>query len=220
MGAWDTGNFSNDSALDFVAGISVVGDLQRAIEAVAASEEAEIDSDIATEALAAADILASMIGRPAPDQPDTIEKLVAKFGKPPTALLANARGAVGRIREKSELRDLWEEADSEEWIDVVSDLIERLDPDAEYTAKPAPAPIKGGFICSICDEIVPDDEMVRAEFGYALMPGVTMGRYFHRQCVETNFEPPFYDEKGEMRGALKKKIKKFLAKKDKRQPDV
>ena len=66
-------NFSNDSALDYVADVSAVEDLQRAIEAVPVDPEKEIEADSATQALAAAEILASMIGRPAPDQPEEVK---------------------------------------------------------------------------------------------------------------------------------------------------
>ena len=55
--------------------------------------------------------------------------------------MANARKAVERIVEKSELRDLWEESESyDAWRADVANLRERLGPASKPKAKAKPKP--------------------------------------------------------------------------------
>ena len=47
--------------------------------------------------------------------------------KPEPALLTRARDAIHRVlREESELRQLWQEADGDSWRKTVEDLLQRL----------------------------------------------------------------------------------------------
>ncbi len=212
MGAWGEGNFSNDVAMDFLDRLSSMACLRRPIDNAINNTSDQIEADLAAEALAAADLLACMIGRSAPDQPEQVAGLLEKLGKPPPDLLNDAKAATSRILSNSELADLWSEGDSESWASVIADLLERLSTETPYDSKSKPSPSKGGFICSICEDTIPDKEIVRAEFGYLSMPGVTMGRYFHRKCIVSNFEPPHFDKTGEVLGSLKRKIKRYLRK--------
>lgn len=217
MGAWGEGNFSNDVALDFLAEVSSMQDLRRPLDESVRRGLDNLDADLAAETLAAADLLASMLGRPAPDEPEHVATLLAKLEKPTADLLATAKTAASAILANSELADLWREDDFLPWESVINDLLARLSTETSYEAKPKPAMSKGGFVCSICEEIIPDGEIVRAEFGYLHMPGITMGRYFHRTCIVSNFESPHFDKTGEVTGSLKRQIKKYLRQKEKNQ---
>ena len=217
MGAWAEGNFSNDVALDFVDNLKTIEQLFQPIKSAASSASDLIDADLAAEALAAADLVASLLGRPAPDEPEHAASVLAEFGAPSDELLASTRAAVSAVLTNSELAELWNEGDGAAWEHVIDDLLARLDKDTPYKSAPKPAPAKGGFICSICGDIIPQAEIVRVEFSYMNMPGTSMGRYFHRTCIESNFEPPHFDESGGVPGSLKRKIKRFLRQREKDQ---
>jgi Domain of unknown function (DUF4259) len=114
MGAWGTGHFENDDALDLVADVQGPDDLDRVLRAVTESEDAGIGASVATKAMAAADIVAAMMGRPAGDCPDDLTKRLDALGAPPPALIKLAQESVSRILMESELVDLWAESDEVE----------------------------------------------------------------------------------------------------------
>ncbi|GEM_PF-4501779 len=66
MGSWTAGNFGNDTALDFVDGLSDFGQIDKAISDISGKAE-ELDVDDACTALAACDLMAVSIGRAVPD---------------------------------------------------------------------------------------------------------------------------------------------------------
>lgn len=131
MGAWGAGSFENDDALDFVGDLADGGDvaqLRAALEAI--PREGYIEAMDATNALAAAEIVAAAHGRPGPDLPEAMTAWVAKHRANVNAkMLTFARDVVKRITEdeQSELRELWAESDSfAEWKAAVDGLLKRL----------------------------------------------------------------------------------------------
>ncbi len=210
MGVWGTGNFSNDTAVDFFDSIASMDDLMRPIHSVTAEPLDSVDADLASEALAAADLLAGILGRPATDLPKEAQTLITKFDQPSIALLTQARDATVRVLESSELAQLWGEEDGPAWQDVIGDLLERLDPNTEYKSKDHAIPLEGGFVCSICETFIPDHELTNVEIDIANMPGITSGWYFHRSCIEDNFEPPHFNKHGAVEDPLKEQIEQFL----------
>lgn len=138
MGAWDVGSFDNDSAADWAGDLVDGGSPQTvidALEAVANLGPGEgIDSDLAVEAIAAAEVVAAAAGRPGEvtayseralawaakhDELGAIEHRVA------------ALAALDRIvSDQSELRELWlEDADGDgehPWLDAVAELRKRV----------------------------------------------------------------------------------------------
>lgn len=134
MGAWGSGSFENDMALDWVVELAETDDLS-AVEAAindVLSEEEYHDSDPACMALAACKVLAGLKGRPGKSSEDTWEVdpwVEAHRGTldPPPELLERAAAAIDRIlADDSELRDLWDEAEGVEWLAGVADLRKRL----------------------------------------------------------------------------------------------
>jgi Domain of unknown function (DUF4259) len=105
-GAWGTGHFENDDALDLVADVQGPDDLDRVLRAVTESEDASIDASIATEAMAAADVVAAMMGRPADDCPEDLTKRLDAFGAPTPSLIKLAEESFSRVLMESELVDL------------------------------------------------------------------------------------------------------------------
>jgi len=163
MGAWGTGHFENDDAMDLIAGVQGPGDLDRVLRAAAESEEASVDASVASEAMAAAEVVAAMMGRPSGDCPEELTKRLDALGAPEPALVRLAQESVSRVLMESELVDLWAESDETEgWNRSVTDLIARLDPtSAGGTSKKKLKKNDGiNAVCPFCQEIIGSDEAV------------------------------------------------------------
>ena len=128
MGAWGHGTFHNDDAADWLyeleeGGLDVV---EAALQAVTFGGEPAAP-DCCT-ALAAAEVVAAMHGKPAGGLPDELSAWLRERRAPPSAaLLARARKAVTMVLAESELRELWlESGQFAAWQSVVQDLETRL----------------------------------------------------------------------------------------------
>lgn len=133
MGAWSADAFGNDAACDWASGLEDVHDLRlvrRALDAVLSGSDDYLDSDIACEGLAACEVVARLKGhwglRNA--YTETVDQWVEAHPiKPPENLVRAALAAIARILSPpSELLELWEEADAEEWRAAVEDLQHRV----------------------------------------------------------------------------------------------
>ena len=130
MGTWGFGSFENDDAADWVYGLEEADDLgyvHATLEA-AAGADGYLEAPEATTALAAAEVVAALDGRPAPDLPDGVQAWIATHPLPVDGSLRElAQRAVARVAGDSELRELWEEAGTlAEWQRVVEPLQGRL----------------------------------------------------------------------------------------------
>ncbi len=134
MSAWGSGSFENDDAMDWLDVLTDSGDdepIIGALEEVVAMAEAGdyIEASFACNALAAAEIVAALHGKPSADLPKEATAWLAGKAAPPTSLLATAIKAVRAIRagENSELKALWQESgEMSAWSKVVEDLENRL----------------------------------------------------------------------------------------------
>jgi hypothetical protein len=132
VGAWGCDSFGNDDAMDWVIDLEDADDLAPVRDAFAAAPPAGeyLEAPIASVGLAAAEVVAALRGRPAAELPEEVTAWVAAHAAPPdSALLARAREMVARVAESSELRELWDEAksqDREAWLAGVADLGARL----------------------------------------------------------------------------------------------
>ena len=133
MGAWGHTNFDNDTAQDFVGEVEE-GGIDRIISAIdvinSIGEDAYVDSDLATEALAAIEYIATAKDRMAEDFPEDAEDWVnAHKAQLLTirGIVAKSQQAIDRIKNNSELKDLWEEStDFGNWNKVLDDLNTRI----------------------------------------------------------------------------------------------
>lgn len=129
MGAWGIGNFDNDDAADWVYELA---DSQGTDILVAALEQATsagyLEAPESSIALAAAEIVAALLGNPATTLPDEVrEWATANDVEVDHDLLSLARAAVKRIKEESELQELFQDSDHyEQWVALEDDLIKRL----------------------------------------------------------------------------------------------
>jgi hypothetical protein len=129
MGTWGTGSFDNDAALDWLDTLERL-DLEALVIAfqTIAEEDERIETEQARIAVAAAEAVAAARGHAAPDLPGELTEWVGAHGREVDAdLVREATDAITRVRENSDLKDMWEEGDSAaEWDAAIANLLERL----------------------------------------------------------------------------------------------
>jgi uncharacterized protein DUF4259 len=112
MGAWGTGVFEDDDAMDWAVDFEHAPSehsLLEAFEAVIGVED-YIERDSCSYALAAAEILAAAIGRPCRDIPQPLrDRAAANQGVATPELAAQALAAIDRVMvaESSEAAETW-----------------------------------------------------------------------------------------------------------------
>lgn len=132
MGAWGTGIFENDDASDWVytlaeeEGIDALRPTLMAAADLFGITEEILEEPAGSEALAAAEVVAALLGKPSINLPDEVSEWVqGKEFCPELAFVALK--AVKVVLTNSELKELWEESDEfNAWISVVNNLKERL----------------------------------------------------------------------------------------------
>ncbi len=135
MGAWDEGIFENDQAgdwLDQLVELGTTNAIDQALSAAIKAKPGQLDADDAAAALAAAEVVAAARGHRHADLPDDVKEWLASSGYDPTAAaVALCVNSVKRVRDDSELAELWAEGgESVGWKRGISGLLARL-------AKPA-----------------------------------------------------------------------------------
>ena len=128
MGAWSHEPFGNDDANDWAYGLEDVNDFSLIDSTLDKALEAEeyLEAPDASEAVAAVEVLAKLLGKGT--QTDSYTEKVDEWVKsvsvkPDAALLAKAKRVLERVLgENSELRELWNESGSEEWIASIAAL--------------------------------------------------------------------------------------------------
>lgn len=144
VGAWGTGTFENDDALDFAAQIAGSEDgadlLRRQLELAGAP--GTLDAPASEASLVAAEMVAAARGAPGPGVPPPLARWVQKeapaLGEEDVRL---ALTACDRVLSDSELGQLWAE-DGEQlaaWTAAVTGLVERLRSVAGEGAAPSTA---------------------------------------------------------------------------------
>jgi 3-oxoacyl-ACP reductase-like protein len=131
MAGWGTGSFENDDAqswLPQLASLSIE-DLQPLL-ARAADNADYLEAPAASVAIAAAEAIAALQGKPSQALPkeiaDWARKTKSEIDSIP-GLASLALRAIQRVRTNSELKDLWLEADGlNEWSANLRDLEKRL----------------------------------------------------------------------------------------------
>jgi len=133
MGAWGSGSFENDTALDWVWALEESEDLSLVRQAIADVLRVDeyLDADVACIGLAAAEVVAALRDEPQDKLPAEVSRWVhAHRLAPGDELVRDCLIAVEKIRtdDESELKELWEEDDTlpVEWYAVLDDLTSRL----------------------------------------------------------------------------------------------
>jgi len=133
MGAWDADTFDNDTACDWAHDLESVDDLSRVRETLSRVLEVGdgyLDADVASEGLAACEVIARLKGNWGVRNPytETVDKWVESHDiVPPDDLVQTAIAVIDRVRSApSELLELWEEGDAGDWHQAVENLRSRL----------------------------------------------------------------------------------------------
>ena len=199
MGAWGSGSFENDTAMDWAASVQSVDDVGKPFERLKqVTDSAEegpnlvIDADFACELVAAAETVAMMMGRRSRDFPDDLAQRLADAGEPGDLLFHQARNAVLNAMRNSELAELWEEATEEgganEWLAELTRLIDRLNPEIESTPwEPEEVAQKVGAPagpCGFCGQPVSQDGMfLMTLFDATNKVSFDRGFWLHLPCL-------------------------------------
>jgi hypothetical protein len=141
MSTWAADAFGNDYALDWAQDLqetSSLEPLETSLDYVIENGAAEVEAPLAAEALAAADVLARLLGKPDEDAdgPASVDAWVAqrrqkttpRFEAQLAQLAAKAVQAIAIVlAPQSELNQLWQESEHyQEWLDAVAALQSRL----------------------------------------------------------------------------------------------
>lgn len=130
MGTWGVGSFENDDAMDWSYELHNGNDLSPILTVFSnISEGAYLEAPDCSNALAAAEVVAALKGKPSKNLPDEIATWIS-FNKPSVnnEIITNAKKIVTQIKLSSELKELWEESeDLAKWENTVNDLILRLE---------------------------------------------------------------------------------------------
>jgi hypothetical protein len=130
MGAWGLSSFENDDALDWVIDLEKASDmtiLEETLAAVFDDEEDYLDAFVCSTALAAAEVVAALAGKPSEKLPEEVTQWMEGKGEPEPSLVSSAKSAIQAILDDSELKELWEETDEFElWRTDVKGILERL----------------------------------------------------------------------------------------------
>ena len=127
MGAWSHEPFGNDDANDWAYDLEGKTDLSLISEALDRVLEADyVEAPEGSEGVAAVEVLAKLLGKGTQidSYTEEIDEWVGTISIVPDAtVLEKARGALAKIlSEDSELRELWEESGSEEWVESIRKL--------------------------------------------------------------------------------------------------
>lgn len=122
MGAWSHEPFGNDTAGDWAYGLEEAKDLsylEAALDKALECGADYLEAPEAEEAIAAIEVLAKLLGKGTQSDAYTEEVdawVAAMRLKPDAPLLRKAQRVIDRIRgEASELRELWQESDADDW---------------------------------------------------------------------------------------------------------
>ena len=130
MGASGYSAFENDDAMDWLAELEDAEDasvLEDAFDAILEVGEAYVEIPEASVAIAAAEVVAALLGRAVTSLPEVAIEWVQKQGGVQSTIVERARSAVNRVSEDSELQEVWEDSGNyDSWKAAVDDLLGRL----------------------------------------------------------------------------------------------
>ena len=133
MGTWGTEVFANDDAMDWIAMLEDTDDIGVVERALGAVNDASgyLEAPDCSIALAAAEVVATILKKPGPDVPSEVFEWIARVGREiPSSLPDDARRAIDRVASDSELLELWDEAGDPglgEWRATLTELRGRLE---------------------------------------------------------------------------------------------
>ena len=194
MGAWGSGSFENDTAMDWAAEVQSVDDVREPFERLKTVGSGYLDADLASEVVAAAETIAMLMGRKSADFPDGLAQRLAGAGEPDSDLYHQARSALFQVSRNSELAELWQEGVEEgaenEWLAVMTGLVDRLNPDLEETPwNPEEIEHRVGQAlqtCAFCDRpVAPDELFLMTIYDASNRLAGDRGLWLHLRCLNS-----------------------------------
>jgi len=127
MGAWGHEFDENDDAADWLADFAETLEWDGVDEALAVTDADYLETSGAANALAAAEVVAAGLGKASPRLEPEIAEWASDQASEARARRQDAVLALGRVREDSELQELWEDADEDSrWLAAVNETMARL----------------------------------------------------------------------------------------------
>jgi len=130
MGAWGTGCFENDDAMDWIWDLDDAEDTTLLKDILSGCIESKdyLEVTDGSIVIAAAGVVAALNGQPDDELPDGVTAYVEKIDAEPAAELKTlAAKAVKKIAGDSELKEVWEESgNADEWLKAIASLQKRL----------------------------------------------------------------------------------------------
>ncbi len=131
VGAWQTGIFENDAAMDYLSSLARVNAEHGLLAAVDIPDGEYIEEDVGIHALVAAAIIAALKDGTVDRLPSPARQVTSRITTPLSSqLVARAQTAARRILSSSETKELREALGGREfsnWKSEVEDLIRRLE---------------------------------------------------------------------------------------------
>ncbi len=127
MGAWGHLFDENDDAADWLAEFEDSPSWSLVDDALEGADADHVEAPEAANALAAAEVVAAGLGKASPRLESAVLEWAATGATEAAARRQRAIAAVTAIRDDSELRDLWQEADEyADWQASVNETLSRL----------------------------------------------------------------------------------------------
>lgn len=127
MGAWGIKSFENDDASDWLYDLEESDDLS-VIQKALQLDNAYIEAPECCNALAAAEVVLALLGKPRPGIPENAMEWVNKNPIDPSLIVPSAIDAVSLVLSgNSELNELWAETDEHTlWQEDVKEILRKL----------------------------------------------------------------------------------------------
>ena len=129
MATWGYYNFDNDPAADFSVKFRATHSLALLSEALSATDSTvPLEVNVAQEALAAAEIVAALLGKPGRDLPADLLPLTVQLTSDEASNYKRlAQECVQAVIKQSVVQAHWEQSDNAaDWHELQKELLERL----------------------------------------------------------------------------------------------
>jgi len=208
MGAWGTGSFDNDTAMDWAANVKTIDDIlapirQSHLKMTTQAEHSDclIDTTLSEQTIAAVSALISMNFWANPQIPGEFLKKINDFQLPEDWPQKEAYEALCHIRDHSELANLWAENQNtyKEWRNCTRYLMVRINPaddiDTENDAYDIPSEEDFERLCLFCAEPIDNNNIFSTDLKKGLAePIIISSAFCHHHCFKAAVHSRFRND--------------------------
>lgn len=204
MGAWGPGSFENDDALDWAADTHTIADIENIFAELKSASDAHdspepfyMDAPQASKLIAAAEMVATLKGRPAKDVPGALIARFKNSNEPNVNMVARAQNAISMVLGYSELSELWAASGDEisSWNLAITDLIARLNPHDADPKLSLPeilerSPNNDEPNCAFCGQPVAAEELLEMNVtDFRQASTISSYMWIHLRCLNARVQP-------------------------------